>query len=127
MQAQAMVETVLVMPILLMLVFSILVGGLLMTQKYAVTVAAREGARVCALTQGSTNQARDVAFNMLQAYGLSPNRAGVGSCQVENAANTQYAAFRVSYRADTIVPGFVFGGTQKELVLSSTSRFLKER
>lgn len=121
-----MVETVLVMPILLTIVFTILVGGLLMTQKYAVTVAAREGARICALQQ-DVLKAQDAARSVLQTYGLSPSQAILGSCQIDSTRSTPYAVFTVSYRTETIVPAFVFGGTQNQLTLTSTGRFLKER
>lgn len=120
-RGQAMVEFTLVLPILLILVFTLLVGGLLMLRYYGVTVAAREGARAAALGDPAPEQR---VRNTMSAYGLDPSKAGtvinIYDCYGE------YKCARVRWHVDTIVPAFVFGGTGSTLPLESVAVFRQE-
>ena len=121
-RGQALVEMALVLPILLILVFTLLVGGSLMLRYYAVTVAAREGARAAALGDSAPQaRIRDVMTN----YNLNPNKAGT-IISVYDCHGGKYKCARVRWVADTIVPGYVFGGTAAGLPLESVAAFRKE-
>lgn len=121
-RGQAVVEVAFVLPIVVVLVLTLLVGGILMITNYGVTVAAREGARAYSLgdtARGAEGRMRDV----LRGFGLDPGRAQV---QAYSCYGGQYTCARVQYRAATIVPAFVFGGTGRFITLESTAAFRKE-
>lgn len=121
-RGQALIEFALVLPVLLILVLTLLVGGLLLLRHYGVTVAAREGARAAALGDPAAEQrVRDT----LRAYGLDPSKPGT-VVAIQDCYGGQYTCARVRWVADTIVPAFVFGGTGSELPLESVAVFRKE-
>ncbi len=70
---QALVEFSLAVFLLVMILFSILEGGLLMNAKTVLTSAARETARVCAVEGGRTPGALQRLSDSLTAGGIDPD------------------------------------------------------
>jgi hypothetical protein len=71
-RGQALVEFSLAVFLLVMILFSILEGGLLMNAKTVLTSAARETARVCAVEGGRTPGALQRLSDSLTAGGIDP-------------------------------------------------------
>jgi hypothetical protein len=72
-EGQALVEFSLVVFLLVVILFSILEGGLLMNAKMVLTSAARETARVCAVEGGRTAGALQRLKDSLTAGGIDPD------------------------------------------------------
>ncbi|HHX29190.1 MAG TPA: pilus assembly protein [Firmicutes bacterium] len=70
---QALVEFSLVVFLLVVILFSILEGGLLMNAKTVLTSAARETARVCAVEGGRTPGALQRLSDSLTVGGIDPD------------------------------------------------------
>lgn len=74
-RGQAIIEFVLIVPLLMVFLFGIIEMGHAWNTHHVVTNAAREGARVAALPGMGADTVRATIEERLQAGGLDPNRA----------------------------------------------------
>ena len=113
-RGQSLVEFALVVPVLVVILFAIIEFGRLWMTVNVLTSAAREGARVAAVTAPNTSAAQAAAQNVLtggKVTGASVNVSG------PNGANEVRVTVTVNYQPITagLVPGL------EELVLSRSA------
>ena len=73
----AAVELAVVSPIFFLLIFAMIEFGSAMMAQQAITNAAREGARIAVLPDGTVDRTETYAKSVLQAAGIDPNAATV--------------------------------------------------
>lgn len=91
---QAIVEFALVLPILVVLLFGIIEFGRLLSTVSAVTSAAREGARVAAVTSPTLQLVQTAVNNVLNAAGVAGATVTVNG---PNASNEVICTVQVNY------------------------------
>lgn len=90
----AAVELAVVSPIFFMLIFAMIEFGSAMLAQQAITNAAREGARIAALPDGTLDRAEIYAKNVLQTAGIDPYAATINITDEEgNALDPALAQF----------------------------------
>ena len=109
---QAVVEFSVVLACLVLVLFSILEGGLLLNVKLELTSSAREIARICAVEGGNTGRAQETLKKILAATGIdssqlhvdiTPNQAIYGT--------TIYVSLTYQYRFRSPVVSALVGPT----------------
>lgn len=118
-KGQSLVEFALLLPILVVIVFGIIEFGQLWMTVNILTGAAREGARVAAVTAPDAGQVRNAVQSVLN--GANINKASI-SISGPDAANQVTVTVRIKYTvtAANVVPGL--NGTF-QLTRSSTMRW----
>jgi len=103
-KGQSLVEFALLLPILVVIVFSAIEFGRLWMTMNVLTGAAREGARVAAVTAPNPVLVQSAANNVLSAVNISGATVTVAG---PNAANAVTVTVRINYTVltGTIVPG----------------------
>jgi Flp pilus assembly protein TadG len=107
-QGQSLVEFALLLPILVVIIFSVVEFGRLWMTMNLLTGAAREGARVAAVTAPNPALVQSAAYNVLSAVNINGATVTVVG---PNAANSVTVTVQINYTVLTgsIVPGL--GGT----------------
>ncbi len=103
-QGQSLVEFALLLPILVVIIFSAVEFGRLWMTMNLLTGAAREGARVAAVTAPNATLVQSAANNVLSAANITGATVTVVG---PNAANAVTVTVRINYTVLTgsIVPG----------------------
>ena len=116
---QSLVEFALLLPLLVVILFGIMEFGQLWMTMNVLTGAAREGARVAAVTAPDANQVRNAVQSVLN--GANINNASI-SVSGPDAANQVTVTVQINYTVTTanIIPGF--NGTF-QLTRNSTMRW----
>jgi len=135
----AIVELALVLPILLVILFSMVVLGIAINTKIAVSMAAREAARYYAVNHydsgaewATRNLAREHLRNSVTASEAEFNRRFDPSTDVTitTSADGRYVTVTVRYHQSTMIPGLLglLGGSGwgDTLTLSSSATFKLE-
>lgn len=119
----AAVETALVLPLLLIVVFAMIDFGRMLNAQIKVTEAAREGARALALV--GTGEAGAVAGTVMDGTPSSIPGPGfwtgtsTGDCRV---AGTRQVTYQVAYGFEFITPLTVFAGIGTDGFVPLTAR-----
>lgn len=130
---QAMVEAAMVLPILVFITFGVLVFGIFVNTKLAVSGAAREAARNYAI-HGDSSRALGVARDYLrgtlisgtQGLTCSLGSSGSAPCEVViDDSGGEYISVRVTFRQPSFVGGLF--GLPDKVPLSATAVFRKEQ
>lgn len=103
-QGQSLVEFALLVPMLVVILFGTVEFGRLWMTMNVLTGAAREGARVAAVTAPNTAQVQTAVNNVLTGANITGATVTVAG---PNAANSVTVTVRINYRVltGTIIPG----------------------
>ncbi|MBI3949402.1 MAG: pilus assembly protein [Acidobacteria bacterium] len=130
-RGQALVETALILPLLMLMLVGIIEFGRLLFTQHAVTNAAREGGRVAILPNKAESDVVGAVASVLQRSGLDATKAttsvsGVwGSTGSPTNVTVTYPYRSVALEA---VLAIIPGGTDavSQITISSSSNMIKE-
>jgi Flp pilus assembly protein TadG len=114
-QGQSLVEFALLLPILVVIVFGTVELGRLWMTMNVLTGAAREGARVAAVTAPNVALVQSAANNVLAAVNITGATVTVVG---PNASNTVIVTVRLNY---TVLTGAIVPGLNRTLQLSRST------
>ena len=114
-QGQSLVEFALLLPILVVVMFGTVELGRLWMTMNLLTGAAREGARVAAVTAPNVAQVQSAANNVLAAVNITGATVTVVG---PNASNTVIVTVQLNY---TVLTGAIVPGLNRTLQLSRSA------
>ena len=115
-QGQSLVEFALLLPMLVIILFGTVEFGRLWMTMNVLTGAAREGARVAAVTAPNTAQVQTAVNNVLSGASITGATITVVG---PNAANNVTVTVRINYN---VLTGTIVPGISRTLQLTRTAR-----